>query len=67
MWVVMFIAGTTIQEQPIIMINSVLVVDDSKMSRKLVIRSLPPEWDVPVYQAANGIEALDIFHEKNPT
>ncbi len=48
------------------MINSVLVVDDSKMSRKLVIKSLPPEWDIPIYQAANGIEALSIFHEKKP-
>jgi len=48
------------------MINSILVVDDSKMSRKLVIRSLPEEWDVPIFQAANGIEALDIFHEKKP-
>jgi len=48
------------------MINSILVVDDSKMSRKLVIRSLPEEWDVPIFQAANGIEALEIFHEKNP-
>ncbi len=48
------------------MINSVLVVDDSKMSRKLVIRSLPEEWDAPVFQAANGMEALELYHEKNP-
>lgn len=48
------------------MINSVLVVDDSKMSRKMVIRSLPEEWDVPIFQATNGVEALDIFHEKKP-
>jgi len=48
------------------MINSVLVVDDSKMSRKLVIKSLPVEWDSPIFQATNGVEALDIFHEKKP-
>jgi len=48
------------------MINSILVVDDSKMSRKLVIRALPTEWDVPIYQACNGLEALDIFNEKSP-
>ena len=48
------------------MINSVLVVDDSRMSRKLVIKALPEEWDAAVFQAANGVEALDIFHEKSP-
>jgi len=48
------------------MINSILVVDDSKMSRKLVIRSLPEEWVGSVIQATNGVEALEIFHENNP-
>jgi len=48
------------------MVNSILVVDDSKMSRKLVIKSFPEKWDVPVYQAVNGVEALEIYHEKNP-
>ena len=37
---------------------SILVVDDSAMSRKLVIKALPPEWDVEVHQASNGQEAL---------
>ena len=40
------------------MAMSVLVVDDSAVSRKIVIRSLPPEWDVAVTQASNGSEAL---------
>lgn len=48
------------------MINSVLVVDDSKMSRKMVIRALPEEWDATVFQAANGLEALELYHEKKP-
>ncbi len=48
------------------MIKSILVVDDSKMSRKLVIRALPEEWDSPVHQASNGLEALDIVHDKSP-
>lgn len=48
------------------MINSILVVDDSRMSRKLVIKSLPEEWDAEIRQAANGVEALELFHEKTP-
>ena len=48
------------------MINSVLVVDDSKMSRKLVMKSLPEEWDAPIFQAANGVEALELYREKSP-
>jgi len=42
------------------MVTSVLVVDDSRMSRKLIIKSLPTQWDVPVYQASNGLEALEM-------
>jgi two-component system, chemotaxis family, chemotaxis protein CheY len=37
---------------------SVLVVDDSPMARKMLIRSLPPEWDVSIAQACSGVEAL---------
>lgn len=40
---------------------SVLVVDDSPMARKMLIRALPPEWDVVVTQAAGGQEALDNY------
>lgn len=39
----------------------ILVVDDSAMSRKLVIKALPPEWDVEVHQAGNGQEALTVY------
>lgn len=39
----------------------ILVVDDSVMSRKLVIKALPVEWDVEIHQASNGKEALDIY------
>ena len=48
------------------MIKSILVVDDSKMSRKLVIKALPEEWGAEVFQASNGVEALSIFHEISP-
>jgi two-component system, chemotaxis family, chemotaxis protein CheY len=39
----------------------ILVVDDSAMSRKLVIKALPPEWEVEVHQAVNGQEALNVY------
>ena len=40
---------------------SVLVVDDSPMARKMLIRSLPTGWDASVTQASNGIEALAAY------
>lgn len=42
------------------MATPILVVDDSVMSRKLVIRALPAKWEVEIHQAANGKEALDL-------
>ncbi|MBI5752170.1 MAG: response regulator [Hydrogenophilales bacterium] len=41
----------------------ILVVDDSAMARKMLIKSLPPEWDVSISQAANGIEAMAAYRE----
>ncbi|MCB1932241.1 MAG: response regulator [Candidatus Accumulibacter sp.] len=37
---------------------SVLVVDDSPMARKMLVRALPPDWDITITQASNGAEAL---------
>ncbi len=37
----------------------ITVCDDSMMSRKSVMRSLPPEWEVEITQACNGVEALE--------
>ncbi|AHI66937.1 response regulator [Burkholderia thailandensis] len=39
----------------------VLVVDDSTLARKLLIKSLPPDWDVEITQASNGEEALSHY------
>jgi len=47
------------------MTMSVLVVDDSAVSRKMVIRSLPPGWDIAITQASNGTEALAALGEKH--
>jgi two-component system chemotaxis response regulator CheY len=43
------------------MATPILVVDASAMSRKLLIKALPPEWDVEVHQAGNGQEALSMY------
>ena len=43
------------------MATPVLVVDDSAMSRKLIISVLPPEWEVEVRQASNGAEAINAY------
>lgn len=45
------------------MATPVLVVDDSGMSRKLVIKSLPANWNVEVHQASNGQEALALYRQ----
>jgi CheY-like chemotaxis protein len=37
---------------------SILIVDDSKVSRSIVIKCLPPGWDVAITQAGDGSEAL---------
>ncbi len=35
-----------------------LVVDDSSVARKMLIKSLRPEWDMVVTEAGSGIEAM---------
>lgn len=40
---------------------SVLVVDDSPIARKMLIRALPANWDVEIAQASNGFEALTAY------
>jgi two-component system chemotaxis response regulator CheY len=47
------------------MTTSVLIVDDSAVSRSIVIRSLPPGWDIAITQASNGSEALAALSEKH--
>lgn len=40
-----------------------LICDDSNMARKQVARSLPPEWDVDITFAKNGLEGLAAIRE----
>lgn len=44
------------------MSTPILVVDDSAMARKMLIKALPAAWDVEITQAGNGIEALAAYH-----
>jgi len=39
----------------------ILVVDDSAMARKMLIKSLPAAWDVEIQQASNGMEAIAAY------
>lgn len=43
------------------MTTQILVVDDSQMARKMLIKSLPSGWNVEITQASNGQEALDAY------
>ncbi|MEM9101564.1 MAG: response regulator [Pseudomonadota bacterium] len=40
-----------------------LICDDSSMSRKMVNRSLPKDWDVEVTFAKNGVEGLEAIRK----
>jgi len=40
---------------------SVLVVDDSPMARKMLIKALPADWDITITQAGSGLEALAAY------
>lgn len=46
----------------------ILIVDDSKLSRKLIISKIPEKFrgTVPIIQGSNGQEAVDLFKEHQP-
>ena len=41
----------------------VSIVDDSGMARKMLIKALPPEWNIEISQASNGEEALTLYRQ----
>lgn len=43
------------------MATPITIVDDSAMSRKLLMRALPAGWDIEITQSTNGVEALDAY------
>lgn len=42
---------------------SITIVDDSKMSRKAVMRALPANLQGNIHEATNGVEALEKYQE----
>ena len=46
----------------------ILVTDDSKIARKMVIKTLneATQNQLEIFEAHNGQEALDLYKEKNP-
>lgn len=46
----------------------VLVTDDSKMARKMVVKSLEESTikDLEIFEAQNGQEAIDLYEEISP-
>ena len=41
----------------------VTIADDSALSRKTIKRALPPEWDISIHEAKNGVEALEAVNQ----
>ncbi len=39
----------------------VTIADDSKMSRKSIIKAIPDGWDIEITEARNGKEALENY------
>lgn len=46
--------------------TSVLVVDDSSIARRILIRAFPKDWEAEIRQAADGAQALDAYRERKP-
>lgn len=44
----------------------VLVVDDSSVARKILVRSLPKGWASEICHAASGVEALAAYRARRP-
>ena len=44
----------------------ILIVDDSKFTRNMVIRKLPSSMDIEYKQAVDGAEAVELFQEYEP-
>ncbi|WP_420590361.1 response regulator [Bacterioplanoides sp.] len=47
------------------MATKVLICDDSSFARKQMARALPPEWDVEVHFASDGVEGVEQIRQGN--
>ncbi|WP_299491886.1 response regulator [uncultured Shewanella sp.] len=41
----------------------VLICDDFALARKQIVRSFPPQWDIDVTYAVNGLEAIEAIRQ----
>jgi two-component system, chemotaxis family, chemotaxis protein CheY len=57
--------GLGLQAKDIQMTMKVLIVDDSAMARKMLIKALPQELTQAISQASNGQEALAICRQQH--
>ena len=48
------------------MTTPVLVVDDSALARRLVIKTFPKEWSIEITQAGDGVEAMAAYRAVKP-
>ena len=44
-----------------------LVVDDDRFIRRLVATTLEDVWEIDLHEAANGLEALEVARDTQPT
>ena len=45
------------------MTTKVLICDDSSFARKQMARAMPPEWDVEISFAADGVEGVEAIRD----
>ncbi|WP_416307589.1 response regulator [Neptunicella sp. SCSIO 80796] len=43
----------------------ILICDDSNLARRMVLRSLPQNWDTEIHLAENGFQAMDILRTRH--
>lgn len=48
------------------MIKKILIVEDSPVGRKMIIKSIPGVEKYEIIEAADGLEGLEKFKETNP-
>ncbi|MDY0213317.1 MAG: response regulator [Desulfuromonadaceae bacterium] len=48
------------------MLKSLLIVDDSPVARMIIKKCLPLDHGLQIYEAGNGKEGVEKYHEHNP-
>ncbi len=48
------------------MLKSLLIVDDSPVARMIIKKCLPTDHELQIYEAGNGKEGVEKYHEYKP-